>query len=46
VPLARGPVIDVLGGARGPALVPVLEATGRVQLVFGALFAAGLWISS
>jgi 1,4-dihydroxy-2-naphthoate polyprenyltransferase len=46
VPLARGPVIDVLGGARGPALVPVLGATGRVQLVFGALFAAGLWISS
>jgi 1,4-dihydroxy-2-naphthoate polyprenyltransferase len=46
VPLARTPVIDVLGGARGPALVPVLEATGRVQLVFGALFAAGLWISS
>jgi 1,4-dihydroxy-2-naphthoate polyprenyltransferase len=35
----------VLSGARGPALIPVLGATGRVQLVFGALLAAGLWIS-
>jgi 1,4-dihydroxy-2-naphthoate polyprenyltransferase len=35
----------VLGGARGPALIPVLGATGQVQLVFGALLAAGLWIS-
>jgi 1,4-dihydroxy-2-naphthoate octaprenyltransferase len=46
VPLARGPVIDVLSGARGQALVPVLEATGRVHLVFGVLFAAGLWLSA
>jgi 1,4-dihydroxy-2-naphthoate octaprenyltransferase len=46
VPLARRPVIEVLGGARGPALIPVLGATGRVQLAFGALFAAGLWISA
>jgi 1,4-dihydroxy-2-naphthoate octaprenyltransferase len=45
VPLARRPVIEVLGGARGPALIPVLGATGQVQLVFGVLFAAGLWIS-
>jgi 1,4-dihydroxy-2-naphthoate octaprenyltransferase len=45
VPLARRPVIEVLGGARGPALIPVLEATGQVQLVFGVLLAAGLWIS-
>ena len=45
VPLARRPVIDVLGGARGPALIPVLGATGQVQLFFGALLAAGLWIS-
>ena len=40
------PVIEVLGGARVRALIPVLGATGRVQLAFGALFAAGLWISS
>jgi 1,4-dihydroxy-2-naphthoate octaprenyltransferase len=45
VPLARRPVIEVLSGARGAALVPVLGATGQVQLAFGALLAAGLWIS-
>ncbi len=44
--LARLPVQRVLEGARGPALIPVLASTGRVQLVFGALFAAGLWISA
>jgi 1,4-dihydroxy-2-naphthoate octaprenyltransferase len=43
--LARAPVERVLQGARGPDLIPVLAATGRVQLVFGALFAAGLAIS-
>ncbi|HEX6417487.1 MAG TPA: 1,4-dihydroxy-2-naphthoate polyprenyltransferase [Acidimicrobiales bacterium] len=46
VPLARQPVIDVLGGARGAALIPVLGATGRVQLAFGALLAGGLWLSA
>ncbi|QYG93376.1 1,4-dihydroxy-2-naphthoate polyprenyltransferase [Iamia sp. SCSIO 61187] len=40
--LAQKPVVAVLSGARGPALIPVLAATGRVQLAFGALFAAGL----
>jgi 1,4-dihydroxy-2-naphthoate octaprenyltransferase len=43
--LAQKPVTAVLSGARGPALIPVLVATGRVQLVFGVLFAAGLAIS-
>jgi 1,4-dihydroxy-2-naphthoate octaprenyltransferase len=43
--LARRPVERVLQGARGPDLVPVLADTGRVQLVFGALFALGLAIS-
>jgi 1,4-dihydroxy-2-naphthoate octaprenyltransferase len=46
VPLARRPVVEVLSGARGAALVPVLGATGRVQLLFGVLLAAGLWISA
>jgi 1,4-dihydroxy-2-naphthoate octaprenyltransferase len=46
VPLARQPVLAVLGGARGPNLIPVLGATGRIQLVFGVLLAAGLWISA
>jgi 1,4-dihydroxy-2-naphthoate octaprenyltransferase len=41
--LARKPAMIVLGGATGPALIPALGATGRLQLVFGALFAAGLW---
>jgi 1,4-dihydroxy-2-naphthoate octaprenyltransferase len=45
IPLAQRPVTAVLSGARGPALIPVLVATGRVQLVFGALFALGLAIS-
>ena len=40
--LASKPVTQVLGGAKGPALIPVLGATGRVQLVFGVLFTAGL----
>lgn len=46
VPLARNAVVAVLRGDRGPALIPVLVATGRVQLVFGALLALGLAISS
>ena len=42
IPLARSPVAAVRGGAVGPALIPVLGGTGRVQLAFGALFAAGV----
>ena len=42
--LARGPVLTVLQNARGPQLIPVLVATGQVQLIFGILFAAGLAI--
>jgi 1,4-dihydroxy-2-naphthoate octaprenyltransferase len=44
--LARLPVQRVLEGATGPALIPVLGETGRVQLAFGALFALGLWFGS
>ncbi len=44
VVLAIGPVRSVLEGASGPQLVPVLGATGRLQLVAGALLAAGLAI--
>jgi 1,4-dihydroxy-2-naphthoate polyprenyltransferase len=44
--LARPPVQKVLEGAKGPALIPVLGATGRVQLVFGVVFAAGLWLGA
>jgi 1,4-dihydroxy-2-naphthoate polyprenyltransferase len=42
VPLAVRPARLVLGGAVGPALIPVLGATGMVQLVWGALVTVGL----
>jgi 1,4-dihydroxy-2-naphthoate octaprenyltransferase len=40
--LALRPIRVVRGGASGPALVPVLGDTGRLQLAFGVLLAAGL----
>ena len=43
VVLARIPVQRVIEGATGPALIKVLGSTGRVQAVFGVLFAAGLF---
>ena len=46
VPLAVVPVRIVRGGARGPALIPVLGGTGRVQMAFGALATLGLLLSS
>lgn len=39
---ARQPVVEVLDGARGPALIPVLGGTGRVQLAYGLLLTIGL----
>jgi 1,4-dihydroxy-2-naphthoate polyprenyltransferase len=44
--LAQKPLLLVLQGARGAELIPVLEATGRVQLAYGALLAAGLALSA
>jgi 1,4-dihydroxy-2-naphthoate octaprenyltransferase len=44
--LGQKPILTVLQGARGPALIPVLAATGRLQLVFGGLLALGLAISA
>jgi 1,4-dihydroxy-2-naphthoate polyprenyltransferase len=44
--LANRPVLLVLQGAKGPALIPVLVATGRVQLVFGLLLSAGVFLSA
>jgi 1,4-dihydroxy-2-naphthoate octaprenyltransferase len=46
IPLAQRPVTAVLGGAHGRALIPVLVATGRIQLVFGTLFALGLALTT
>ncbi len=43
---AVAPVRAVLGGADGPRLIPVLGATGRVQLALGVTMAVGLWLSS
>jgi 1,4-dihydroxy-2-naphthoate octaprenyltransferase len=45
IPFAVRPVRAVLGGANGPALVPVLGDTARVQLVFGIAVAAGAVLS-
>jgi 1,4-dihydroxy-2-naphthoate octaprenyltransferase len=42
VPLAVNPIKAVRGGAAGPALIPVLGATGQLQLVTGVLLALGL----
>lgn len=42
LPLARAPVASVRAGAGGPRLIPVLVATGRLQLVFGLLLALGI----
>jgi 1,4-dihydroxy-2-naphthoate polyprenyltransferase len=42
LPLAVPPVRRTLGGAKGPALIAVLQETGRLQLVFGALYTLGL----
>jgi 1,4-dihydroxy-2-naphthoate octaprenyltransferase len=46
VALVVPPAQAVLGArARGPALIPVLVATGRLQLAFGALLTLGLVLS-
>ncbi|MCZ2859347.1 1,4-dihydroxy-2-naphthoate polyprenyltransferase [Blastococcus sp. VKM Ac-2987] len=44
-PLALSPIRTVLAGARGPALIAVLQATGLLTLVTGVLLAAGLALS-
>jgi 1,4-dihydroxy-2-naphthoate octaprenyltransferase len=44
LPLAVPPARRVLRGASGPALIPALVATVRLELVVAALLALGLWI--
>jgi 1,4-dihydroxy-2-naphthoate octaprenyltransferase len=46
VPLAVVPIRLVLAGARGRELIAVLQGTGRTQLVFGAAFSLGLWLTA
>jgi len=44
-PLAWSTTLPVRRGAAGPALVPVLVATSRLQLAYGALLTMGLAVS-
>jgi 1,4-dihydroxy-2-naphthoate octaprenyltransferase len=46
VPVALRPLRQVAVGTSGPALVPVLGDTGRLQLVYGLLLALGLALSA
>jgi len=41
-PLSVPPTQKVLNGAKGPALIPVLGETGRLQIAYGVLLAIGL----
>jgi len=34
---------SVFAGAAGRDLIPALERTGKAQLIYGVLLAAGLW---
>jgi 1,4-dihydroxy-2-naphthoate polyprenyltransferase len=43
-PLAITPIRTVLGKAVGPALIAVLQQTGKLQMAYGLLFAVGLAI--
>jgi 1,4-dihydroxy-2-naphthoate octaprenyltransferase len=36
---------EQVGSAAGRELVPVLVGTARLQVVFGALLAIGLWVA-
>jgi 1,4-dihydroxy-2-naphthoate octaprenyltransferase len=44
IPVAP-PVGTVLAGASGPTLIPVLQATGIIQLLYGLALGLGLWIA-
>ncbi len=46
VAAAVTPARAVLAGAAGPALIPVLVGTGKVQLAFGVLLSIGLALSA
>jgi 1,4-dihydroxy-2-naphthoate octaprenyltransferase len=45
-PLALGAITPVHTGARGPALIPTLRATGQLTLAFAVLLAVGLAIKN
>jgi 1,4-dihydroxy-2-naphthoate octaprenyltransferase len=43
-PLAISPIRTVLSKAVGPALIAVLQQTGKLQMAYGLLFSVGLAI--
>lgn len=45
VPLAVGPSRAILRGTTGPSLIPVLGATGKLQLAWGLLATIGLAVA-
>lgn len=45
LPLAVPPIRTVTGGATGPALIPVLRDTGRLQLAYAVLLTLGLFLA-
>ncbi len=44
LPLVRSPIRTVASDATGRALLPVLAATGRLQLAFGVLLSVSVWL--
>jgi 1,4-dihydroxy-2-naphthoate polyprenyltransferase len=44
LPLTVAPIRLVNSDASGRGLLPVLAATGRLQLVFGILLSVALWL--
>ena len=44
--LARKPLLPVLQGAKGAALIPVLGSTGQVQLIYGVLLSVGFFVGA
>ncbi len=46
IPLAIAPIKSVLGGATGAALIPVLGATGKLQMAWGLLVTVGLAVGA
>ena len=45
LPFAVLPCRRVLQGAKGPALIAVLQGTARLQLLFGVVLGGALWWS-
>ena len=46
VPMAYNPIRSIVSGDEGQSLIPVLGATGRLEMVYGLLLVIGLSIGS